>query len=263
MKKLMLLLFASSLIGLNSCEKSTSDNPGQIDGMGASTGKLQVKEPFKIPDGIHIVGDITGIENPVSKSGVLKSVDFSKSTSSYYGSGLYVKLKVTLLNSTNIPRTIFFPKGLLWECKDRSSQHGLQCQTTWVSLSPNTSRTILIDLYCANNPLPAPGLTVTYNILGVTSSKTVWNLLNLIGWRTVNYEMIFHSKGVQEGPTYEEITERLQLMVHNLTDFGIDLSAEDIAFIESIPELATEEIPVVDANSQFPEYFEEFIVQKK
>lgn len=264
MKKIILLLFAISLIGFNSCEKSNSDTPGQIDGMGADKGKLQVKEPFKIPDGIHIVGNITGIDNPVSKSEVLKPVDFSKSTTSYYGSGIYVKLKVTLLNSTNIPRTVFFPKGLLWECKDRSSQHGLQCQTTWVCLAPNTSRTIVIDLYCANNPLPAPGLTVQYNILGITSSKTIWNLLNLIGWRMVNYEMIFNShKGVQSGPTYDQITERLQLIVHNLTDFGIELSADDKAFIESIPELAPDQIPVVDANSQYPEYYEEFIVSGK
>jgi len=48
-------------------------------------------------------------------------------------------------------------------------------------------------------------------------------------------------------------------MVWNLTNNGTNLSAEDIEFIESIPELSPDEIPVMDDNSQYPEYFEEFV----
>ena len=68
---------------------------------------------------------------------------------------------------------------------------------------------------------------------------------------------------MDEGPTYEEITQRLQIMVHNLTDNGIPISAEDESFLNSIPELAPEFRPVVDENSKFPEYFEEFLLPGK
>lgn len=71
--------------------------------------------------------------------------------------------------------------------------------------------------------------------------------------------MIFgNSKGVL-APTYDEITARMQDIVWNLTNNGKDISAEDQAFIESIPELAPSEIPVLDTQAQFPVYFEEYI----
>jgi hypothetical protein len=257
MKKFLFLLAAISFIGLNSCEKIPTENLGEIPGMGNSDENLQVKEPFTMPDGIIVIGDITGIQNPVNKSSELKSTSDTEFDFPRFGSG-FVRLQLTLCNATNYPRTIFFPKGLMWECKNRTSQHGLQCQTTWVCLQPNTTRTIGIDLYCANLGLPVPNQTETYKILGVTNSQLIWNLLNLIGWRKVNYEMCHTSTKGEEGPTYEEIIDRLQTIVHNLTNRGIDISNDDKEFIQSIPELAPEEIPQIDENSQFPEYFEEF-----
>jgi hypothetical protein len=198
----------------------------------------------------------------------LKSANDTKSNVSYFGSGKLVRLTLTLLNSKNYACTVFFPKGLLWECQLGNFQHGLQVQTTWVCLQPNTSRTIIIDLYCVNLGIPAPDHTASYKILGVTSSQVMWSLLNLISWRKVNYEMIFGTitggKGTAEtGPTYDEITNRLQAIVHDLTNRGLVISEEDKAFIQGIPELAPNEIPAVDENSQFPEYFQEFLVPGK
>ena len=74
---------------------------------------------------------------------------------------------------------------------------------------------------------------------------------------------MYNNNTKADGPTYEEITEKLQIMVHHLTDLGIALTQEDIDFIESIPELNSEEIPQVDENAQYPEYFEEFKVVGK
>jgi hypothetical protein len=128
-------------------------------------------------------------------------------------------------------------------------------------LEPNEQRTVYIDLYCANLGIPAPDENGKYIILGITSSKVLWNLLNIIGWRKINYEMIMGSYlgSVGKGtPSYEEITEKLQIMVHNLTNRGIELTEDDKAFISSIPELAPEDRPVLDENAQYPEYFEEF-----
>ena len=265
MKKTILFLFAFSLLGFNFCQKDTLESPGQIPGMGNTPGEIQIKQSFVIPDGINVIGEISGLENPDAKGGELKPVNDSKSVLPRFGSGLAVRLKLTVLNSRNNPRTVFFPKGLIWKCVDGNYQHGVQCQTTWFCLAPNEMRTIYIDLYCANLGIPAPDSDGKYKILGVTSSKVLWDLLNLIGWRKINFEMIYpsiSSKG-DGSPTYEEITDRLQTIVHNLTNRGIAISAEDEAFITSIPELAPEEVPQVDQNSQYPEYFEEFQVTGK
>jgi len=242
-----------------SCE---SDSPGDIDGMGDNTEALKVKEPFEMPEGIYILGDITGRENGGLKSTQLKSTYSTTATYPCYGSGEWVRLQLTLLNTRSYRRTVYFQKGLVWRCQSGGSQHGLQCQTTWICLEPNSRRTVNIDLYCANLGIPSPDELSKYEILGVTSSPTLWKLLNLIGWRKINYEMFYSNLGLkagEAGPTYEEIIERVQTVVHNLTDRGIDITEDDIAFFQSIPELSPEDIPPVDENSQYPEYFAEFM----
>jgi len=267
MKRILFGLVMFSVFSLTACEKEL-DSPGEIQGMGDTPGDLQVKESFKLPQGIHLIGEIKGSDAPYAKAGEKQQViDDAKSSYPCYGSGRAVRLQLTLLNTGNYPRSVFFPKGLLWKCKYGSFQHGLQAQTTWVSLQPNSSRTIFIDLYCLNLGIPGPDQTANYSIHGVTSSKVLWNLLDLIGWRKVNFEMLngtFNAgKGTEDGPSYEEITEKLQAIVHNLTNNGIDLTAEDKAFIESIPELSASEIPQLDVNLQYPEYFNEFVVTVK
>jgi hypothetical protein len=267
MKKILSGFLVLALMCSISCEKDKLDSPGNIQGMGYTPGKLQVKDSFKLPQGVYLIGDISGMDNAGQKGDGSKSVYDVKSDYSCFGSGKWVKLKMTLLNSGNYPRTIFFPKGLLWECKMSKIQHALSCQTTWICLQPNSTRSFYVDLYCINHGIPAPDHNATYRILGVTDSKVMWNLLNIIGWRKINYEMIYGTyyggKGTNEGPTYEEITEKLQTIVWNLTNDGIDISVQDKAFIESIPELSSTEIPQLDENSQYPEYFDEFIIPGK
>lgn len=268
MKKILFFSLILLAAGFISCQKHDQEAPGNIKGMGNTPGELQVQEPYTLPEGIHLIGDITGIDNPAAIGGETKSPFIeSKSIIQCFGSGRYVRLQCTLLNTSNYPRTVFFPKGLLWQCRYGDNQHGLQAQTTWACLQPNSSRTIYLDLYCLNAHIPAPDGNSTYRILGITSSPTMWNFLKIISWRKVNYEMIYGSflggKGVTAGPSYQEITERLQKIIWNLTDNGIDISEEDKAFIESIPELAPEEIPVVDPNSKFPDYFDEFVFPGK
>ncbi len=267
MKKILVLSLAIMAISLISCQKHELETAGNIKGMGNTPGQLEVKEPFNLPQGILLEGDITGIEDIISKSkGSELSFD-AKSDYSYFGSGKYVRLQINLINISNHAKTVFFPKGLLMQCNNGNSQHALLCQTTWFCIQPNTSRRIYLDLYCINEGVRAPDQNSTYKILGVSNSQVIGNLLKMIGWKKVNYEMIYgtfsRGKGIAETPTYEEITERLQEIIWNLTDKGIDITVEDKAFLESIPELSPEEIPSVDENSQFPEYFDEFIVPGK
>jgi hypothetical protein len=265
MKKFILFLTLIVFIGFISCDKILTETPGNIPGMGNNKEKPEVKEQYKLPDGIGIVGSIKGLEDADAKSIINYKPTYGAKSASYFGSGRLVRLTLTLVNSNNIPRTIFFPKGLVWECQVGGYQHGLQVQTTWICLQPNTTRSVIIDLYCCNLGLPGPTLSTTYKILGVTSSSVLWDFLNRIGWKKVNYEMINGTYGTAKGetltgPTYDQITERFQALIHDLTSRGIGISEEDKLFIDSIPELAAEEIPQVDESSKYPDYFEEFYV---
>jgi len=257
MKKILFGLTLLALISA-SCQKN-EDSPGNIPGMGNTAGDLQVKEPFTLPDGIKIIGDITGLDNSGAKS------EDAKTTYYCYGSGgKMIKLRLTLANTGTHPRTVFFPKGLLWKCRVPGYQSAILCQTTWVSLQPNAQRTIYVDLYCINYGLSPSDHNSTFQIVGITSSTVIQDLLKMIGWRKINYEWIYGTfqggnKGNATEPTYEEITERIQDIVWDLTNNGTEIAAEDKAFIESIPELPSSEIPTLDANSQFPEYFKDFL----
>jgi len=260
MKKILVGFVFLTLI-MGSCTKENSESAGNIQGMGDTPGDFEVKEPFTLPEGISIIGDITGIENPGTKGGDSKSISYS-----CYGSGgKMIKLMLTLVNRSDRPRTVFFPKGLLWKCEVPGYQDAICLQTTWISLKANSQRTITLNLYCINYGHSPSDNFAYYRFIGVTSSAVFNNLLRRIGWRMINFEWLNPNpaKSVAvAGPTYEEITERMQNIVWNLTNFGKDLSDEDILFIESIPELPESDIPLLDEQSQFPEYFEELILQE-
>ncbi|WP_430934280.1 hypothetical protein [Saccharicrinis sp. 156] len=261
MKKILFGIIALLSITLVSCEKESGEAPGNISGLGDNEGTLEVVENFELPEDIYISGDITGFEDSEESLAALKSAG---AVSSYrhtrYGSGDQVKLKLTLLNTSSRNRTIVFPRGLVWECLTGGYQHGLQIQSVWISLKPNEKRAVNIDLYCANMTRPVPDRFGTYRILGVTSSSVLKRLLNYIGWRMVNYEMYEANnlKSATATPTYEEIVLQIQEIVHNLTDRGLDLTDEEIAFIESIPEIPEDQRPQVDEKGNYVEYFEEY-----
>jgi hypothetical protein len=258
MKKILIGLVVL-MFALASCTKENPESAGSIPGMGDAEGNLEINAPFILPEGITLVGDITGLDNSGTKGSAAKS----SGTSCFGSGGRMIKLKLTCLNTTNKRKTLFFPKGLLWKCKEKGYQDALLCQTTWCTMEANSQRTILIDLYCINFGRDPSDHLSSYQILGVTSSRTIWSLLNLIRWRKINFEHWYNPSKGEDGPTYDLITERVQDIVWNLTNKGIDVTEEDIAFIESIPELDPEEIPAVDSDSQFPEYFDEYVVTGK
>lgn len=124
MKKI-LIGFAVLTLVLGSCTKANLDSTGKIQGMGNTPGNLEVKAPFTLPQGITLIGDISGLPKAGAKGEDPKSGSYSN-----YGSGKMIKLKLTLLNTNNNSRTLFFPKGLLWECNVSGYQHAICLQTT-------------------------------------------------------------------------------------------------------------------------------------
>jgi hypothetical protein len=229
------------------------DSPGNIPGMGNNTGKLEIREVYELPRGVFMVNQITEPDG--------KDTTFSK-----FGSGKNERLKLTLYNSNSAPRTVFFPKGLIFQNSMPEYHNGILLQTTWMTIEAGARRDVLIELFCINSGLLHNSQDSHYNFLGVSGSPTISRLIDLIGWRKINYEMIYGTfKGAKPatpaGPAYADITVRLQTIVWNLTDLGVDISQEDMKYLESIPTLFADEIPPVDeVSSSYPEFFYEFTV---
>jgi hypothetical protein len=215
--------------------------------MGPTPGELEVKAPYTLPEGVDYVGQI-------------HEISVLDTTIARLGSGYGARLTLTLSNSTDSPKTVFFPKGLILKCSSPENHNGILLQTIWLNLEPNSVRAVNIFLNCINWNKPCATQEICYDIIGVSSSSTISNLLDLIGWRKINYEMIHGAiQGVTatpySGPSYDEIIDRLQKIVTNLTEYGIDISDEDRIFIESIPQLSSAETPTsLDDGYQFPQF---------
>lgn len=263
MKKLLTFLIVISVLGLVSCEKDeTGEMPGSIPGLGDAPGKPEIKEAFVLPEGIVIEGEITGLESVTQQSPTLKSSGHFNWP--VFGSGSDVTLKLTLKNEGNSPRTLFLPKGLIWENTTGQYQHGLQIQTIWISLLPGATKQVTIRLYCANINWDIPNQNGIYKILGITSSKIIWRFLDLIGWKMVNYEMIVNGSGnnLKSGsssPSFDEITVNMQRIIEKLTDNGEPITDEDKQFIQSIPDVGDPAIrAILDKDAKYPDYMEEY-----
>jgi len=169
-----------AIITLNSCEKLLiDDSPGNISGMGNNNGELQIKEPYELPEVIVLIKPITQ-----------EIIDGSLPR---YGSGT-VHLKITLLNYSDAAKTIYFPKGLIFKCNSPVYHDLMLLQTCWICLQPNGPKSFILDTYCISSGkdhLAPPD--IAFEILGLSGSKVINNLLDLIGWRRINYEMIIGS----------------------------------------------------------------------
>jgi len=261
MKKLLTLLVAISVLGFTSCEKDeVGEMPGNIPGLGDAPGQPEIKEKFDLPKDISIVGDITGFENVNQQAPALDLKAGGYFNGPRYGSGKDVTLKLTLKNNGPRKKTIFLPKGLIWLNKSGGFQHGLQIQTIWICLNPGQTKEVTIHLYCANLNLPIPDHTGIYEILGVTSSKIIWRFLDLIGLKIVNYEMIETGSGLKSGsgPSFDEITVRMQQIIEKLTDNGSPISPEDKQFIESIPNVENADALAVLKDAQYKDDLDEY-----
>lgn len=250
MRTIQLCLIALIFLFLNSCEKDEGrDKPGDIPGMGDTPGELAIKETFSFPSGVALSSEIIESLNP--------DIDYS-----ILGSGNHLHVKLTLLNANNFARTVFFPRGLLLTNSNPERHNALLVQTTWVTIEANSERKVKLHLYCINKTRFPALVDEPYSILGITDSRTINDFLELMSSRKINYEMVngtfnpSKSENTKSGPTYDEISEHIQFMVWNMTEYGTNPSESDKAFINSIPQLSPSEIP----PEPYPDTFPEFVV---
>lgn len=250
MRTVKLCLLALTIFCLNSCEKDEGkDKPGDIPGMGDTPGELAIKEIFSFPSGVALSSEIIESLNP--------DIDYS-----ILGSGNHLHVKLTLINANDFPKTVYFPRGLLLKDSNPEKHNALLLQTTWVTVEANSERKVKLHLYCTNKARLTALADEPFSILGTTDSRTINDFLDLISSRKINYEMVngtfngSKSEIPKSGPTYEEISERLQFIVWNMTEYGTNPSESDKTFINSIPQLSSSEMP----PEPYPDTFPEFVV---
>lgn len=266
MNKIYLMVAASFLL-LCACQREMIESPGNIPGMGETPGELEVVSNYVLPDGIDLVGDITGIdEAAMSEIASVANVKSASALSSYGSGGKYVRIQLTLQNRTERDVTVYFPQGLVWRCEQQGYQHAITAQTTWVCLRQNSRRTIFLDLYCINFGRHGSSIESNYAMVGVSNSVTIGRLMKLIGWKKINFEMLCSStdgelKAANETElSYAEVTDRVQTIIWNLTNHGLDLSADDEAFFAGLPDIEEAQRPVTDKDGNFAGYLEEYSV---
>jgi len=86
-------------------------------------------------------------------------------------------------------------------------------------------------LYCLNYGKNISDETVSYELLGVSTSEAILELVNLLAFKKVNYEHYLYYP--ETNFSYDEVKDKLQEILWKITN-GEGLDATDIAYIESL-----------------------------
>ncbi len=268
MRKLLNLIMVSSLILFVACQDDDTkveETAGNIPGMGNTPGDLEVSE-YNLPEGLEIVGDISGILE--SESTVAQEYASLKATNTsskrFYGcGGTYIQVQLTLKNNIERRRTCFFPPGLIFKVNNNDHQHAFNLCWTWFCFEPLETRTIVLYLFCINRGRTESLVNTVYEILGKTTSVNMKWLANRCNGKRMNWECFSHNKTqsyLKSGDTYEEVAGEMQEVIWALTN-GDGLTEEQEAYIDELPSLDTDQLPVgyedID-NFEPPYYWDEY-----
>jgi hypothetical protein len=239
MKSLFILL-GIIIISFTSC--LTLDVETGISGMGNDVGALEVEIPFSEftqEDSIELLS-LSSIDNKVfSLSSVIDSdtenILLKGSGGSYQNGNFHpwIIVKVIITNKSNRPRFFFFPSGLLFRTNDTEYQHGILMSDVFVWTFPYQTRTIYLSLYCINYGKHGSSEENTFTILGTTKSTKIKGLLKRLNDKEINITKYISDGNIER---YEEVSDRIQTMIWNMTNHETLLSDEDIDFINNIQE---------------------------
>lgn len=253
----IVLLLLSGIFVLNACSKGDKvpeDNPmpelvkdtaGKIPGLG-NNGKEELGgNPFKLPQGIALEGEIKGgsLLSTISISGtsaaeafaaaipenkrmsVLTASSLRSATSTnteqitfkdIRGSGALVTVVFRLKNTTTSEKTVTFPAGLVIKSNSGKYQNGLLIKKTTYTVPANTTKLMMLVMYCGNMSLSASSSGETYTFAVITNSASLHDLFNRVKNKKINIEQ-FELKDFE---TYFGIQTALQTIVWNVTEYN-------------------------------------------
>ena len=181
------------------------------------------------------------------KSGSDSSDDLICSSGGSFYNGefrVWITVKLTFTNRSNINRRITLPEGLVFQVVEKGYQNGMLLKRVIFYVKAHSKRTVSVIAACLNRGRDGSNEDLHYTIPGVTGSKEVWEkLLKSLDGRKVNIENFIVPPSAQSLKTanaegldkYMEIADHLQKMVWTLTNDGKDLSQDQKEYLESIP----------------------------
>ena len=196
-------------------------------GLGANSG-FPTGLDFKLPQNIKIIGSIRGglpYGKVVSKdyTGPFPYTNNPKSWIDY-GTGTYVNLYIKLYNTSTMPYTLTLPGGLIF-CDSLDAhgfgtyQKGLILQDVSIPCLPLDTAFACIRAYCLNHTLAPSSYSAVYYIGPITNNQDLNQIVT-----------IMHPKQYPVGQEYD-----IQNIVWNVTDYGLTLTATEIAYLNSLP----------------------------
>ena len=245
MNKLLSFFVTVSLLLFVACQEDDTnrkETAGNIQGMGNAGGELQA-EVYDFHEGL-VFSEISGVGNTELAASLKSESDGIVITGSTQGSGdqVIVELTIENTNTEDACLSAWFRAGTVFGSNIEGVQNGILLAPVDVCVPAGKTKTFILYLYCLNLGMDNPDGNDSYEFLGVTTSKTVLELINALKFKKVNYE---HYVAYPEvGWSYNEVKNKLQEILWKITN-GSGMDANDIAYINSLPDLPT---------GVFPEY---------
>ena len=234
--KLLLVLFISTIF--SSCEFLNVET--SIPGMGDSDKPLEVEIPFEQieePDSVFI----TNLNSFSLKDEYNIIISSDSSYNTLKGSGgsyhnghwtPWITIKLELYNESNHPLCFVFPGGLLFEVNNQEYQHGILISPVIIWVLPHQHRTIYLMLYCINYGKSGSDENVNYKILGITGSPEIKEIVELVKDKDINIDNYILNNDLEK---FYNMTDKIQNIIWNLTNFKHKLSKEDKEYLRNIP----------------------------
>jgi len=230
--RLMHLFILSLLsVALFSCSKDDDASPeelkdevGNVPGLGETGGTPQ-GTTFSLPDGITVVGDITG-----------QLCDEATFT---IGSGHYVTVCVGLSNDTEQEKTITFPAGLVLISTTDNYQNGVVLTTESFAIPPKQTIRFVFHTYCGNASRSSASSSAVYTFGPITNSKLITRLINDLKNKKIS--VVDYMNGDDVDDEFETIASTVQALLWMITDS--DLFSLDWMTFEMIYKQQLETLP--------------------
>ncbi|WP_289054493.1 hypothetical protein [Carboxylicivirga marina] len=241
------LLLFFGIIMMQSCIKDDIGEAGNIPGMGNAGGELQA-EAYEFHQDL-ILGTITGYDG-TSSVAHLKS-DFLEIVGTAQGSGDQVKVELSITNThLSECRSAWFRAGTVFDVNLSGYQNAILLSPVNICVPPNATKKITLFLYCLNLGMHGSDGDASYEMLGVTTSQPVLDLIELLWFKKVNYEHYLYYP--EQDLDYSVVRAKLQDILWIITNGNGEY---DVDFINALPDLPEGVFPeyIYDLNVTLPD----------
>ena len=225
------------------------DIPGSIAGLGETTGDL-TGTPYQLPQGIELAAKIWGGYNAANYARA-SAFDKTMIPENYFeqfetktiltragetiaqdtimGSGTWVHLLIPFKNITSSPIIITLPAGLIAKSVSGICQNGVLLKKVTIRIPANSICGVYLYMYCGNSHRDPSYSYEEYVFSVISNSSLIVDLCNRLKNKRINIEEYPDDK-----TQYNSYKSKLQSILWDLTDYGDEISADNIAYIEAM-----------------------------